>query len=142
MPGWVPATTTALSLLGLAVSAYLTVEHFSSGTTLACPDTGAINCVKVTASSYSKLFGVPVALLGLLFFVAMVPLSLPVAWRSRHAGVARLRLLLACVGVLFVLYLVWAELFPIGAICLWCTVVHVVTVTLFGIVVVVAARRP
>jgi uncharacterized membrane protein len=45
-------------------------------------------------------------------------------------------------GVLFVVYLVWAELFRIDAICLWCTVVHVVTVALFAVIVLAVALRP
>jgi uncharacterized membrane protein len=39
------------------------------------------------------------------------------------------------VGILFVLYLVWAELFRINAICLYCTGVHVITFILFGLIV-------
>ena len=46
------------------------------------------------------------------------------------------------VGVLFVFYLVWAELFQIDAICLWCTVVHALTLVLFGLVVVREALAP
>ena len=45
-------------------------------------------------------------------------------------------------GVAFVFYLVWAELFRIDAICLWCTVVHVSTVVLFAVVVLLAALAP
>ena len=70
-PRWARLGSLILPLAGLAVSAYLTVEHYSSSTTLACPETGVVNCVKVTTSSYSTLVGVPVALLGLLFFAAM-----------------------------------------------------------------------
>ena len=40
------------------------------------------------------------------------------------------------------IYLVWAELFRIEAICLWCTGVHVVTLALFFVVVLDAALRP
>ncbi len=40
----------------------------------------------------------------------------------------------------FVLWLVYAELFVIDAICLWCTVVHVVAFALFVIVVLVRVR--
>jgi uncharacterized membrane protein len=46
------------------------------------------------------------------------------------------------VGVVFVCYLIWAELFQIDAICLWCTVVHVLTLVLFGLVVVRLALAP
>jgi uncharacterized membrane protein len=38
------------------------------------------------------------------------------------------------VGAVFVLYLVWVELFRVDAICLWCTAVHVVTVALFAVI--------
>jgi uncharacterized membrane protein len=131
-----------LCLIGLGASAYLTFEHFSSSTTLACPDTGAINCVKVTTSSYSHLFGVPVALLGLLFYLVVTVLCLPVMWRSDKTWVGRARLVATVGGVAFVLYLVWAELFRIEAICLWCTVVHATTIALFAVVLLAAALRP
>jgi uncharacterized membrane protein len=142
VPAWVPAASLALSVLGLAVSAYLTYEHFSSSSTLACPDTGAINCLKVTTSEYSTFLGIPVALLGLLFFVGMTPLSLPAAWRRPGPWLPRLRLAGVVTGVVFVVYLVWAELFRVDAICLWCAAGHVITFALFAVVVVTTALHP
>lgn len=139
---WAPLSSTVLCLAGLGMSAYLTIEHFSTSPSYACPATATVNCLKVTTSSYSELLGVPVALLGLLFFVGMTPLCLPVAWRWANPWPPRLRLAGSTIGVGFVLYLVWAELFPIGAICLWCTGVHIVTVALFAVIVLDAALRP
>jgi uncharacterized membrane protein len=136
---WVVFATLAAAVLGLLDAAYLTFEHYSASTTLACSDTGAINCLKVTTSSYSKVAGVPVALLGLLFFVAMTALCLPVAWRSANRNLRRVRLAAAAVGMLSVIYLVWVELFKVDAICLWCTGVHVLTFVLFALVVMDAA---
>jgi uncharacterized membrane protein len=43
------------------------------------------------------------------------------------------------VGIGFVLYLVYTELFTLNAICLWCTSVHVLTFLLFALVVAGAA---
>lgn len=140
--GWLPWTTLVLSVAGVAVAAYLTYEHFTAGTTLACPDTGVVNCLKVTSSEYSKLFGIPVALLGLLFFVGMTALSVPPLWRTTSPWPSRLRLAAVVVGVVFVCYLIWAELFQIDAICLWCTVVHGLTLVLFGLVVIRQALPP
>jgi uncharacterized membrane protein len=140
--GWLPWTTLVLSVAGVAVAAYLTYEHFTAGTTLACPDTGVVNCMKVTSSQYSKLFGIPVALLGLLFFAGMTALSLPPLWRTASPWPSRLRLAAVVVGVVFVCYLIWAELFQIDAICLWCTVVHGLTIILFGLVVIRQALPP
>jgi uncharacterized membrane protein len=141
-PRWAVVTSLVLAVVGLGVSAYLTYEHYSASATLACPDTGAINCVKVTTSEYAELLGIPVALLGLLFYAGMTVLCLPIAGRLGGPWVGRARLLGAVGGVVFVLYLVWAELFQIDAICLWCTVVHVVTVSLFAVLVLAAALRP
>jgi uncharacterized membrane protein len=140
--GVIPWATLAVSVAGLAVAAYLTYEHFTAGTTLACPDTGVVNCAKVTSSQYSKVFGIPVALLGLLFFVGMTTLSVPPMWRTPSPWPARLRLVGVLTGVVFVCYLIWAELFQINAICLWCTVVHALTLVLFGLVIVRLALVP
>jgi len=117
-----------IALLGLAVSAYLTVEHFTSSATLACPETGTINCQKVTTSSWSHIGPVPVAVLGLVFFVAMVVLCSPPAWR--RPVLSPLRLAGAVVGVLSALGLVYVELFEVDAICLWCTAVHLCALAL------------
>ncbi|GAA0734537.1 vitamin K epoxide reductase family protein [Dactylosporangium roseum] len=131
---WVPVVSLVLSAVGLAVSGYLTYEHFTAATTLACPDTGTLNCVKVTTSEQSAVLGIPVAVLGLVYFVIMLVASLPALWRSRRPGIRTGRLAFAAVGVLFVFYLVFAELFTLDAICLWCTVVHVLAVGLFAVV--------
>ncbi len=134
VPVWLPVTALTLVIAGLAVSGYLTVEHYTASTTLACPEHGVINCQKVTTSAQSAVFGIPVALLGLLFFAAMVPLNLPALWRSPLPALRWGRALFALVGVGFVCYLVYAELFILNAICLWCTAVHVLTVALFAVI--------
>jgi uncharacterized membrane protein len=142
VPAWMRVATLVLAVAGLLAAAYLTVEHLTSSTTLACPDTGRINCAKVTSSSYSSFLGMPVAVLGLVFFAVLVPLVSPAAWRARGPRLHLLRLGWVCVGVVAVLYLVWAELFQVRAICLWCTGVHLVTVAVFALVVFAEAYRP
>lgn len=120
-------TTLVLAVLGLAVSVYLTIEHYSASTTLACPATATFDCVKVTTSQWSSIAGVPVAVLGLAFFVVMTGLSLV---NGRRAG--DLRVAAAVVGALMVLWLVYVELFLVDSLCLWCTGVHIVTLALLG----------
>jgi uncharacterized membrane protein len=129
-----------VSLAGLLVSCYLVYEHFTSSTSFACPETGTVNCVKVTTSTYSTFAGVPVAVLGLAFYLAMVAASLPRFWSSPR--LRRGRLVAAAGGVVFALYLVWAELFRIDAICLWCTGVHAITLVLFALLAVDVALAP
>jgi len=135
VPRAIPLVALALSLVGFGISMYLTIDHFQ-GTLLPCPANSVFNCQKVTTSTYSHVFGIPVALLGLLFYTAMVGINLPPLWRARSPWVARARLTLAVSGICFVLYLLAAELFSIKAICLWCTGVHVTTFVLFVVVVV------
>ena len=82
------------------------------------------------------LLGIPVAVLGLPFFVTMIVLSLPAVWRSRSMFVAPARLACATVGIGFVIYLLYAELYEVGKICLWCTGVHALTLIIFIAVVI------
>lgn len=119
----------ALCLLGTAVSAYLTYEHFTDSRTLACSGTGAVNCLKVTTSQWSQIAGVPVAVAGLAFFVAMTLLCAPTRFA---AEVGLLRLVGVLVGTAMVLWLIYVEIFLVEAICSWCTAVHVVTVALLA----------
>lgn len=135
MPDWLPKVALVICVLGALVSAYLTYDSFSATSTLACPEGETLNCAKVTDSEWSKLFGIPVAPLGLLFFVGMAWLCRPVLFRRPGVRWDRLRLAAVSVGMAMVLYLVWAELFKIHAICLWCTVVHVLTFMLFIVLV-------
>jgi uncharacterized membrane protein len=134
--GGVPFATLIVSLLGLADAAYLTYQHFSQSSNFAgCSESGAINCEAVTTSAWSHLGPFPVSVLGLAFFVFMVAVNSPWGWRAPWPAVHWARLVSVIVGIVFVLYLVWAELFRINAICLYCTGVHVLTFILFGLVI-------
>ncbi len=133
-PLWYQVATWALAIAGLAVSTYLTITHYDSSVPLACSDNGVINCALVTSSAESMVFGIfPVAVLGLAFFVLMTAAVSPWAWRL--AFLTWVRVASVIVGIGFVLYLVYTELFTLDAICLWCTSVHVLTFLLFVLVV-------
>ena len=106
------APATFVGLLGLAVAVYLTVVHFAGGT-LAC---GILHgCATVQSSEWAHLAGVPVALLGVLGYVAIVT----ALWIPGEA--ARLAAsVLALSGFGFSAYLTYRELVDIQAICQWC----------------------
>ena len=135
-PLWFQLTTWALALAGLGVSTYLTITHYDSSVPLACSDKGVINCALVTSSAESMVFGVlPVAVLGLAFYVFMTAAVSPWAWRLKFPALAWARVASVVIGIGFVLYLVYTELFTLDAICLWCTSVHVLTFLLFTLIV-------
>ena len=135
-PVWFQLVTWALAIAGLGVSIYLTIAHYTSSSILACSDKGLVNCGLVTTSPESMVFSIfPVAVLGLAFYVFMVAAVSPWAWRLKYPQLAWVRLASVIVGIGFVLYLVYTELFTLNAICLWCTSVHVLTFLLFVLIV-------
>jgi uncharacterized membrane protein len=146
-PFWLQVTSLVLAVLGLAISAYETYAHYNGSHLLGCPSGagGAFNCTAVITSSQSMVFNViPVAVLGLAFYVFAVVIFSPWAWRFQGLGritgrdVNIVRLGSVIVGMGFVMYLIYAE-FQINAICEYCTGVHVVTFLLFCITVISAA---
>ena len=128
---WLQIATLVLALAGLGVSIYLTIAHFTESALAGCSESGLVNCTKVTTSPQSYVFGIPVAVLGLAFFVFAVAIMSPWAWQSARREVHLVRIASMVVGIGFVLYLIYAELFIIGSICLYCTSVHAITFVLF-----------
>jgi uncharacterized membrane protein len=142
-PRWLRITTLVLSVIGLGLSIYLTIAHLTTSKILVCSDKGIVNCGAVTTSAESKVFGIfPVAELGLAFYVFMVAINSPWAWRSKLPAIYWARLGSVIIGMVFVLYLIYAELIEIRNICLFCSEVHVVTFALFALLVFDASSRP
>ena len=140
-PLWLQVTSLVLAVLGLVDSAYETYAHFNGNHLAGCPTGkgGTFDCAAVITSSQSMVFGViPVAILGLAFYLVAVPLFSPWGWRLERRAVHQLRLASAIVGMGFVMYLIYAEL-QIGSICEYCTGVHIVTFLLFCVTVFSAA---
>jgi uncharacterized membrane protein len=114
-----------LAIVGLGVATYLTYIHYK-GINPAC-GLGA-NCIKVQTSEWSKLAGVPVAVLGLLGYVGILASLFVPGEAGLVAGA-----LIALVGFGFSAYLTYRELFSIHAICEWC-VSSAVIMTLLAII--------
>ncbi len=139
-PLWLQIVTFVLALGGLGVASYETWAHFNGSHLLACSGNGSENCTAVITSPQSMVFGViPVAILGLLFYVFVAAIMSPWAWQIRRREVGLLRLAMVITGMGFVMYLIYAELYQIGSWCLYCTGVHIITFLLFCLTVVSAA---
>jgi uncharacterized membrane protein len=102
-----------LCLLGIGDAGYLTYVHYA-GIKVACLSGGG-GCETVQASSYSKLDGIPVSVLGLIGYVAILGSLLVRGELGRIAGFG-----VALIGFGFSMYLTYRELFTIHAICQWC----------------------
>src|SRR5665213_2754115 len=93
-----------LSVLGIADATYLTIGHYSQSIVLACPTTSFINCAKVTSRSYSEVFGIPVPLLGLAFFIGLFIVELPIFWTKKYLWLQNLRTAFVSIGMISVLW--------------------------------------
>jgi uncharacterized membrane protein len=103
----------ALAVIGLLISAYLTWVHYM-GVAPVCVG-GSGGCETVQTSPYATIFGVPVAVLGLLGYAGLLFSAL----LRGEAGVY-LAFLIALAGTLFSFYLTYLEVFVIHALCQWC----------------------
>ena len=101
-----------VSVAGIGVAAYLTYVHYEPRA-LVCTIGGG--CETVQDSKYAVIAGIPVAVLGLAYWIAALVL---VIWNSELARALTAALALA--GLAFAAYLVILQLFVIDAICIWC----------------------
>jgi uncharacterized membrane protein len=121
-----------LSVIGIGVAGYLTYVHYA-GLKVLCLSSGG--CETVQASSFAKLDGVPVAVLGLAGYIGILG-SLAIRTElGRVAGFA-----IALIGFGFSMYLTYRELFTIKAICQWC-VSSAVLMTVLAILTAIRAVR-
>ncbi|MBV9710224.1 MAG: vitamin K epoxide reductase family protein [Ktedonobacteraceae bacterium] len=123
----------ALSLVGIAISIYLTSVHYAK-VPLVCSTTGLVDCASVLSSSYSVVPGttIPITVPGLAWSLVMAGLAFA-AWRlwpeQRNLRIAEF--VWSLIGMVTVLYLVYAELVRLHHICAWCTALHVTILVMF-----------
>lgn len=123
-------------MAGLLIAGYLSWTRLSGGLPVCGPLHG---CETVALSPYSEIFGVPVAFLGVAFSLVLVGLAL--AWLRRQDRRTLLSLYgLGLLGVLFVAYMTYLELFVIGAVCVWCAG-YAITILAGWLVAAAAIRR-
>jgi uncharacterized membrane protein len=115
--------TASLAVIGVAIAGYLTWVHYADIEPICAGGGGG--CEKVQTSSYAELAGVPVALIGLIGYLAILG-SLLVPGEAGRMGGA----LLALAGFGFSAYLTYLELFEIDATCQWCVASAVVMTAL------------
>jgi uncharacterized membrane protein len=114
---------TGLSIVGLGIAIYLTYVHYAQIKPVC---TFGSSCIKVQSSVWSKLDGVPVALMGLIGYVGILAsLVAPDREETRQAT-----LVMTLIGFGFSGYLTYRELFSIHAVCEWCATSAVILTVL------------
>lgn len=118
-----------LSLVGLADSIYLTVEHLA-GRSVQCTITSG--CEEVLTSVYATVGGVPLAALGALAYFTVFSLAILAAFGNGWAG----KIMLYVVGLMLAvsIYLFILQAFVLHAFCQFCLLSGAVTLLLAIIV--------
>jgi len=116
-----------LILLGLADSIFLTWEHYAL-TSVGCPVSPWINCLAVTSSKYSEIFGIPLAILGVVYYMFLSFFLI----KSKGKIFKHFFLIISSFGVLFSLYLTYIQAFEIRLFCLYCLASAIISFLIFG----------
>jgi len=110
-----------LALIGAGIAGYLTYTHFN-GSAPVCLTSG---CEVVQKSRWSEIFGIPVALLGLLTYLGIVATTL-----VRHPLAKEVSATLAVTALGFNAYLLYVQAYDIGRYCTWCVSNEIVSALL------------
>ena len=122
----------AFVLLGLGASVAATWVHYQLAATPGyvsfCDVNATFNCADAYQSAYGRVLGVPVAVLGVTYFLG---LSLLMALGRRLEALAGYLVVAATVGLAVVIYYAWATFFVLGTLCVLCLATYVAVIGLF-----------
>lgn len=133
--------TVALAILGLLVSIYMTIYKYTSNDSMCL---GSGDCSTVNASRYSEVNGIPVALIGVVGYAAI----LGIPWLERRndffqSNGSMILFGISLVGFLFTLWLVYVEIVLLkGALCPFCVTSQVTMTLIFIISLIRVIRQP
>jgi uncharacterized membrane protein len=117
-----------LSVLGMAIMAYLTYLKFTSGKSSFCDIGEGLSCSAVNQSVYSTFLGIPVAILGFIYFAAVSGIIF-----NGVTGAYPLILIMTAASLVFSLYLSYAEVFLLKTVCVLCETSKVLMVLIGGL---------
>ena len=129
--------TAILACAGLAAATTSTYVHVrmlgDPGYASFCDVNARVSCTLAYQSAYGAVFGVPVALGGVIWFAAALLLTYAGARAPRASAphVAGYQLVWSTIGLAVAMYLAYASFFVLGAACLLCIVVYVAVVGIF-----------
>ena len=126
------AAVAIVSVAGLADATYLTVQALT-GETLSCG--GSPDCFRVLGSSYAKVDGIPVAMLGALAYFSVFTFATFAAFGYARAP----KFLALMVGMMFLatLWLLYVQAFLLHAYCRYCLFSAAITFLIAGLLIAV-----
>jgi len=113
---------TGFSFIGAGIMAYLIKLHYAEGGGSVCDLAEGLSCSIVNKSDFSEILGVPISVLGLLYFITVAAMMLYKHWPKPFREVT----LFTVFSLSFGLYLSGIELLVLGSFCLFCELSKVV----------------
>jgi uncharacterized membrane protein len=130
----------ALAILGLLVSIYMTIFKLTNNEAMCV---GSSGCSEVNSSKYSEINGIPVAVLGVIGYTAILALLLLEQRPGFFQQNGTMMFFgISLTGFLFTVYLIYVEIALIGAYCPFCLTSQAVMSIIFIISVVRLIRQP
>jgi uncharacterized membrane protein len=141
MDKWLYRISVALVALGLLVSIYMTIYKLTENNSMCL---GSGDCSTVNASRYSEVNGIPVAVIGVMGYAAILALLYMERRRNGYFRQNGTMLIfgLALTGFLFTVWLIYVELALIKAICPFCLTSQVTMTLIFLISILRLVRQP
>lgn len=127
IPSWLIWSILILALIGFTDAAFLFAKRLSGGPIPCFITTG---CDEVSKSPYSVMFGVPLSLWGVLFYLGTGFLALLYA-DTKNLFVGKLIPVATTLGFLSSCYFIYVQKFLIGAFCIYCLLSAFVSTILF-----------
>jgi len=121
-----------VAVVGLADATYLTVQALT-GETLSCG--GSPDCFRVLGSSYAKLSGIPVAMLGALAYFTVFSLGTFAAFG--HSWSPKFLTLMISAMFLMTLWFLYVQAFLLHAYCRYCLFSAAITFLIAGLLIAV-----
>lgn len=115
----IPYLLLVISFFGILDAGYLTYVHYFP-LRVACPVNGIIDCGRVVWSDYSLFFGIPVALMGLAFYLSTYLASFLLIKFKDSKIIKQFVVMGSTAAFIFSVYFVYIQLFVLYAICTYC----------------------
>ncbi len=129
-----------LAVLGVLVSIYMTIFKLTENPGMCLGNGG---CSVVNNSIYAEVYGIPVAVIGVVGYLAILgSLLLRPRWDFLAANGTMILFGMALIGFLFTVYLIYVEVALIHALCPFCLTSQITMTAIFIISLITLAREP
>lgn len=124
---WLIIIFLCISFIGFLDASYLTISHYQREP-LSCNNT--ISCDVVTTSSYSTIIGIPVALLGAMYYIIAFFMAFYIYIEKKESFVLPL-VSIVPIGLVASLWFIYVQLFILHEICMYCMISASASIFLF-----------